>query len=93
MLPLHLFEFTHLNVLNHSVDVDHDGYGNGTFGSRDGNGEECEEIAFIPVGIKHTVEHCKVEVGGVEHEFHREKYSQRAAASQKSENACKHHDG
>ena len=91
-LPLHLLQLIHLNVLDHPVDVNHDGYGNGTFGCRDGNGEECEEIAFITVGIKHTVKHCEVKVGGIEHEFHREEYGQCAAARQETENAGKHHD-
>ena len=69
MLPFHLCEFVDRDVLQLAVNVDHNGNGDGTFGSCNSNGKNGKEQALMSGRVEQTIEDRKIDVGSVEHQF------------------------
>lgn len=90
-LKFHLLQLAYGNILELAIDIYHNCDGYCTFRRRNGNREECEEVPLVSVLPQHSVEHCEVEVGSIEHEFDAEEYCQGAPTCEEAENAGEHH--
>ena len=88
---LQVADIIRLDIPDITVHIYHNGNGHSRFRRRDGNAEEREEMAFERTRIKITVEHGKVDVRGIQHQFHGDERGQQVASREKAVNTGKHH--
>lgn len=75
-----------------TIDIDHNGNGNGTFGRCNGNREDGKEETFVSTWEKEAIEDGEVEVGRIEHKFDAQQNGQRALAREEAIDASKQHN-